>query len=60
MPYLLSVRWSVALRETLNSSPAQQPCASNIVAQATVATVLAVVITIGTFWLVRVPVEFLR
>ena len=33
---------------------------AHTVAQAIVATVLAVVITIGTFWLVRVPVEFLR
>ncbi|HEV2461324.1 MAG TPA: hypothetical protein VGS80_23475 [Ktedonobacterales bacterium] len=36
---------------------------AHTVAQAIVATVLAVVITvitISTFWLVRVPVEFLR
>lgn len=33
---------------------------AHTVAQAAVATILAVVITIGTFWLVRVPVEFLR
>jgi hypothetical protein len=33
---------------------------AHTVAQAAVATILAVVITIGTFWLVRVPVELLR
>ena len=33
---------------------------AHTVAQAVVATTLAVVITIGTFWLVRVPVTFLR
>ena len=33
---------------------------AHTVGPAVVATILAVVITIGTFWLVRVPVEFLR
>ena len=33
---------------------------AHAVAQAIVAIILAVGITVGTFWLMRVPVEFLR